>query len=55
MLAALKASDIPHDVHAWTHPEAVVEPRLDTLDIHQDGYHRYLRHKQSAQPLWRAS
>lgn len=55
VLAALEASDIPHDVHAWTHPEAVIEPQLDTLDIYQDGYARYLRHKQSAQSLWRAS
>lgn len=55
VLAALSATGRSVNEAAWTRVEDVVEPDPDRADTYDDGFDRYLRHREAARPLWRTA
>ncbi|MFD4668199.1 FGGY family carbohydrate kinase [Lentzea sp. NPDC058450] len=48
VLAALQATGADHDRTAWTRPESVVDPVPELVRRYEDGYLRFLRHRETA-------
>lgn len=53
VIAALDTVGIDYDATEWGRPETTIEPDPDLVPLYEDGFQRYLAHRQAARELWR--